>query len=131
MAWIRRYKQQQTTHAQKKKKKKKTTYFQNFSWFQFYVFKLCMIRCFIAPIDYCVELSLVYKTFCENCSHFILKWFQPYSFWGIVLLRGELQKYAKKFKFWQFWECLYSALGSVPFKSQIPVFRNKIHYRIL
>ena len=36
--------------------------------------------CFIAPMDYCVELSLVYETFCENCSHFILKWFQPNSF---------------------------------------------------
>ena len=35
--------------------------------------------CFIAPIsrDYCVELSLVDKTFCENCLHFIMKWFQP------------------------------------------------------
>ena len=28
--------------------------------------------CFTAPIDYCVELSLVYETFCKNCSHFIL-----------------------------------------------------------
>ena len=51
--------------------------------------------CFIAPMVHFVELSLMYKTFCESCSHFILKWFQPYSFWGIVLLRGELQKYAK------------------------------------
>ena len=30
-------------------------YFQNFSWFQFYIFKLCMIMCFIAPVDYSVE----------------------------------------------------------------------------
>ena len=29
--------------------------------------------CFIVPIDYCVEQSLVYETFCENCSHFVLK----------------------------------------------------------
>ena len=29
---------------------KTTTYFQNFSWFQFYVYKLCMIVCIgIAP----------------------------------------------------------------------------------
>ena len=35
---------------------------------------------FIAPIDYCVELSLVDRTFCENCSHFILKRLQPNSF---------------------------------------------------
>ena len=46
---------------------------------------------FIAPIDYCVELILVYET-CENCSHFLLKWFQPNSF---EEFRGELQKYAK------------------------------------
>ena len=24
--------------------------------------------------------------------------------WGIVFLRGDLRKYAKKFKFWKFWE---------------------------
>ena len=31
-------------------------YFQNFSWYQFYVFKLCMIYvCFISPIDHFVE----------------------------------------------------------------------------
>ena len=36
--------------------------------------------CFIAPIDNCVELSLMDKTFCENCSHFILKWLQHNSF---------------------------------------------------
>ena len=29
--------------------------------------------CFIAPINYCVKLSLVCtRVFCENCSHFIL-----------------------------------------------------------
>ena len=50
----------------------KKAYFQNFSWFQFYVFKLCVI---VAPIDYRVELSLLNKTFCENCCNFILKWF--------------------------------------------------------
>ena len=60
--------------------KQKKACFQNFIWFHiwFYVFKLCMIYvCFIAPIDHCVEWSLMYETFCENCSHFILKWFQP------------------------------------------------------
>ena len=33
------------------------------------------VFCF-APMDNSIELSLVDKTFCENCSHFILKWFQ-------------------------------------------------------
>ena len=44
--------------------------------------------CFIAPIDYCVESSLVYETFCENCCHFILKWFQP-KFFGEVCFLEE------------------------------------------
>ena len=46
--------------------------------------------CFIAPTDYCVELSLVDETFsfCEICSHFILK-----CLYGNV---GELQKDEEK-----------------------------------
>ena len=51
--------------------------------------------CFIAPTDYCVELSLVYKTVSENCSHFILKWFQPNSF-GEVCLLEESYKITQK-----------------------------------
>ena len=35
----------------------KKTYFQNFSWFQFYVYKLRMIMC-NTGIDYCVKFSL-------------------------------------------------------------------------
>ena len=42
--------------------------------------------CFIAPIDYFVEKSLVYETFCENCPHFLLKWFQPNSFEEVCFL---------------------------------------------
>ena len=42
--------------------------------------------CFIGPIDYCVEYSLVYETFYENCSHFILKWFQANSFEEVCFL---------------------------------------------
>ena len=41
------------------------------------------------PIDYCDELSLVNETFCENCSHFLLKWLQPNSL-------EELRKDEKK-----------------------------------
>ena len=38
------------TKKKKKKKKGKKVYLQNFSWFQFYVYKLCMIMCIgIAP----------------------------------------------------------------------------------
>ena len=51
--------------------------------------------CFIAPIDYCVELSLVDKTFCENCSHFIWKWFQPNSFGEMCFLEESYEKMQK------------------------------------
>ena len=40
-------------------------------------------------------LSLVDETFCENCSHFILKWFQAYSFWEMWFLE---ESYIIKFK---------------------------------
>ena len=53
MAWIRRY--EQTKKAD----------FQNFSWFQFYVNKLCMIT-WHCSVDYCVKLSLVDETFCKK-----------------------------------------------------------------
>ena len=41
-------------HESKAINKQKETYFQNFSWLKYYVFKLCMIMRFIAHIDYCV-----------------------------------------------------------------------------
>ena len=78
--------------------------------------------CFIAPIDHCVELSLVDETFCENCSYFILKWFQPKSFCGNVLLRGELQKYAKNSNFDNFESTLYTKSGSMPLNLQPKTF---------
>ena len=59
--------------------------------------------CFIAPIDYFVELSLVYETFCENCSHFILKWFQPNSFGELCFLEDSYRN-MQKFKYFNFWE---------------------------
>ena len=67
MAWIRRYKQ-------------KSLYpkFQLIPILRFQIMHDYV--CFIVPIDYCVEKSLMYETLCENCSHFILKWFQPNSF---------------------------------------------------
>ena len=97
-------------HESEDVNKKKTPYFQNFSWFQCYVFKLCMIMCVIAPIaqvmhDYVcviapiahsVKWSLVHETFCENCSHFILKRFHPYSFGEVCLLE---ESYENMWKF--------------------------------
>ena len=49
--------------------------------------------CFIAPIDNCVELSLVDEIFCENL---LLKWFQLKFLWGNVFLRGELHEMMQK-----------------------------------
>ena len=47
--------------------------------------------CFIAPIDYCVKEILVYENFCVNCSHFILKWFQPNSFGEVYFLEESYE----------------------------------------
>ena len=62
--------------------------------------------CFIAPIDYCVEQGLVYETFCEHCSHFILKLFQPNSFGEVCFLEESYEIMPKKkilifFKSWE------------------------------
>ena len=51
--------------------------------------------CFIAPIDYCVKKILVYENFCENCSHFILKWFQPNSFAEVYFLEESYENMQK------------------------------------
>ena len=77
---------------------KKKVYFQNSVDSNFMFMKLPVMHdyvCFIAPIDYCVELILVDKTFCENCSQIILKWLQPNSFWEMYFFIEE-SLYAKK-----------------------------------
>ena len=50
--------------------------------------------CYIAPKDNC----LVDETFCEYCSHFILKWFQPNSFGEMSFLELSRRKCKKKKK---------------------------------
>ena len=79
-------------------------------------FELILILClqvmhnyvwFITPIDCCVELIILDKTFCENCSHFIKKWFQPNSFAEICFLEErykKMQNKKKKRKDWKFLE---------------------------
>ena len=72
--------------------------------------------CFIAPIDYCVEYSLVYEIFCENCAHFILKWFQANYFGELWFLWGELRKYTTNSNFKNFESALYSTSVSMPLR---------------
>ena len=50
---------------------------------------------FIVPIHYYVKLSLLDETFCENCSHFILKCFQPNSFGEMCFLEESYEKMQK------------------------------------
>ena len=69
--------------------------------------------CFIAPTDYCAEWSLVFETFCENCSHFKLNWFQPNSFEEVCFLE-EIYENMQTFKFWKFWECPLFDIGGMP-----------------
>ena len=70
--------------------------------------------CFIAPIDYCVELHLVDKTFCETCSHFILKGFQCNFFGEMCFLEESYEKMQKNSNFDNFESVLYSKSGSMP-----------------
>ena len=70
--------------------------------------------CFITPIDYCVEYSLVYGTFCENCSPFILKWFQPNSFGQVYFFEESYENMQKIPIFKNFESALYSTSGSMP-----------------
>ena len=51
--------------------------------------------CFIAPIDYCVEESLVHETFCDDCSHFILKRLQTNSFGEVCFLEESYENMQK------------------------------------
>ena len=67
LTWIRRY-------QKKKKKKKKKSLFRKFQMIPILTFHFMHDDvCFIAPIDFCVELSLVDETFFEICSYFILR----------------------------------------------------------
>ena len=59
------------------------------------------------------------RLFCENCSHFILKWFQPNSFGEVCFFRGEIQKYAKNSNFDNFESALYSKSVSMPLSFQV------------
>ena len=82
--------------------------------------------CFIAPIDYCDEKkSLVYETFCENCSYFILKWFQPNSF-GEVCFLEESYKNMQKFQFKTFWERPLFSIREYAFKQNKNRAKSKI-----
>ena len=45
--------------------------------------------------SYCVELSLVDKTLCENCFLLTLKWFQLYSFGEMSFLEESYKKVEK------------------------------------
>ena len=97
-----------------KLKKKKKSYFQNFSWFQFYVFTLCMIMlCFIAPTDLLCWLKSRVRGFLWKLLSFHTEMISALFLWGIVLLRGELRKYAKNSNFENFESALYSTSGSM------------------
>ena len=63
---------------------------------------------------HCSHRLLCWRNSRVNCAYFTLNWFQPNSFWGIVLLGGELRKYAKNSNFENFESALYSTSVSMP-----------------
>ena len=63
-------------YKKKKKKKKKKSLFPKFQLIP--ILHLQVMHDYVTShcsIGYCVELIIVDNNFCENCSHFILKWF--------------------------------------------------------
>ena len=88
----------------KKKKKGGLCYFQNFSWFQFYVYKICMM--IDEAVFHKILLILVDENLCENCSYFPLKWFLLNSFRKMSFLEESYKQVQKNsnFFFFFFWE---------------------------
>ena len=97
-----------------KKKKKKKAYFQNFSWFWFCIFKLCMIMC-----DSCLLCWIKSFKKIALISYYDDPSFSPTPL-GKLLLIGELWKYAQKKKkkkkssLENFESALYSTSVSMP-----------------
>ena len=86
--------------------------------------------CFIAPIAYCVILSLMYETFCKKLLSFYTEMVSAYFLWRSMLLRGKLRKYAKNSNFENFESALYLKSGKYAFKmfaDTVTVNRNVIN----
>ena len=66
--------------------KNKKDYFQNFSWFQFYISLQVMhdYVVFHRSIDYCVELIFIDENSYENCSNFT-----HWNDFGLIILLGK------------------------------------------
>ena len=107
MTWIRRYKQEKLIS--------KISVDFNFTFFSYAW--LCVFRCshrLLCWIKSCVQ------NFLWNCSHFILKWFQPNSFGELCFLEESCRNMPKKkIKFWQFWERPLFNISEYTFKFQM------------
>ena len=119
MLWIRRYKQKSLFP------KFQLIPILHFQVMHDYVY-------FIDPIDYCVEKVLCPRLFFENCSHFILKWFQPNSF-GEMCFLEECTTNIKKIHILKFWECPLFDIGEYAFKlvGIVHKFITIIHFHLL
>ena len=71
----------------------------------------CVFHC---TGNYCLEVIVVDETFCENSSHFILKWFQPYPFKEICLLEESNNKIQKIQILTIFESAIYTKSGIMP-----------------
>ena len=75
--------------------------FQNISWIQNYVIKLCMIMCVaLLPLT---SLLNKFSWLRISVQIALISYWNDFSpiLLGSVLCSGELQKYAKKIKFWE------------------------------
>ena len=79
----------------------KKVYFQNFSWFQYFVYKLCMIMC----IDIAPSTTVLIKFRIYGKIALISPWNYFCSIpLGKCVFKGRVINRCKKFKFWNFWE---------------------------
>ena len=69
------------------------------------------IRIFLLHRIHCWMKSCVWD--CENCSHFMLKWFQPNSFEEVCFLE-EIYENMQTSSFENFESALYSTSGGMP-----------------
>ena len=107
--------------------KQKKAYFQNFSGFQLYVFKLRMIVCVSLLLSTTTSL---HKVFCTRLSvkiALISHWndFSLIPLEVCFFKRGELQKICKKPQFENFESTLYSTSGSMPLNQIIHIIPLK------
>ena len=105
MTWIRRNKQKKLIS---KISADSNSTFSSYAW-------LCVFHCFHRLLCWIKSRT---QNFLWKLLSFHTEMISAWFLWRSVLLRGELQKYAKNSHFENFESALYSISGSMPLKDQ-------------